>query len=130
VGRYVKDVNIDFGLDVKDDYSSGKSVRQTDLKIGLSKQMFHDRLSVYVGNTFALEGQSQHDNALSGLAGDVSAEYLLTPDGKFRLKGYRMTQHELAFQAQVVKTGVVFVVVLEFNKFKNAFKFNKKKKTA
>jgi hypothetical protein len=130
VGRYVKDVNLDFGLDVNDDYSSGKSVRQTDLKIGVSKKLFQDRLSVYVGNTFALEGQGQHDNVLSGLAGDVSMEYLLTSDGKYRVKGYRVTQHELAFQSQVIKTGLVFVVVLEFNRWKNAFKFKKGKKAA
>jgi hypothetical protein len=35
----------------------------------------------------------------------------------------------MVFQGSVVRTGVSFVVVLEFNKFKNMFRSKKKKKS-
>ena len=57
-------------------------------------------------------------------------EYMLTSDGKYRIKGYRMTENDLTFNGTIVETGVSFVVVLEFNKLKNAFRSKKNKKNA
>jgi translocation and assembly module TamB len=127
VGQYVKDINIDFGLERDKDYTSGQAIERTDLQVGVSKSFANNRLNVYVGSTFALEGTNQDEDALSGLAGDITLEYLLTTDGKYRLKGYRLTDNDLTFQGNIVRTGVSFVVVLEFNKFKNMFKSSKKK---
>jgi autotransporter translocation and assembly factor TamB len=129
VGKYVKEVNIDFGLERQEDYTSGQAVQRTDLQVGVSKSFADNRLNVYVGSTFALEGSNQDNEALAGLAGDVTLEYLLTKDGKYRLKGYRLTDNDLIFQGNVVRTGVSFVVVLEFNKFKNMFRSSKNKKS-
>jgi hypothetical protein len=126
VGKYVKDLNIEFGLEQQKDYTSGKEIQKTDFTVGISKSLADNRLNVYVGNSFALEGANQDENALEGLAGDVTLEYLLTSDGRFRLKGYRLTDNDLTFQGNIVRTGVSFVVVLEFNRFKNAFKKSKR----
>ncbi|MBZ5856792.1 translocation/assembly module TamB domain-containing protein [Flavihumibacter profundi] len=126
-GNAVKGVEFDVAFDVYEDYTSGSSERNTDLKVGVSKSMANNRLKVYVGSNFALEGHNQNENALSGLAGDIIAEYQLSSDGKYRIKGFRITENELTFEGNVVKTGVTFVVVLEFNKFKNAFKKQKNK---
>lgn len=126
LGSVIKDVNIDVGLDIRDDYTSGSAKRRSDLNVGLTKSFAHNRISVYVGNTFALEDENQHTDLLSGLAGDVSIEYLLTPDGRFRLRGYRETDQSLTLNGTVVETGATFVVVVEFNKLKNAFRFKKK----
>jgi translocation and assembly module TamB len=125
VGRYIKEVNIDFGLEKEKDYTSGSEVNRTDFKVGVSKSFANNRLNIYVGSNFALEGANQNQDAISGIAGDITLEYLLSPDGKYRLKGYRLTDNELVFQGNVVRTGVSFVVVLEFNKFKNMFKAKK-----
>jgi hypothetical protein len=64
---------------------------------------------------------------LKGLAGDVSLEYLVTTDGRYRLKGFRATKDNITFNGTVVETGVSFAVVVEFNKFKNAFRSKKKR---
>lgn len=128
VGNAVKGVDIDFDLDVNEDYtSSGAMERNTDLKMGVRKSLANNRLQVYVGSTFALEGQNQNENALSGLAGDITLEYMLSKDGKYRIKGFRVNEREVTFEGTIIKTGVTFMVVLEFNKFKNAFKRNNKK---
>lgn len=129
VGRYVKEVNIDFGLEKEKDYTSGKEVDRTDFKVGVSKSFANNRLNIYVGSNFALEGANQNQDAISGIAGDITLEYLLTPDSKYRLKAFRLTDNEMVFQGSVVRTGVSFVVVLEFNKFKNMFRSKKKKKS-
>ena len=104
--------------------------RKSDLKIGIAKSFANSRLSVYVGNTFALENQNQDEDILSGLAGDVNIEYMLTSDGKYRIKGYRMSEDDMTFNGTIVETGVSFVIVLEFNKLKNAFRIKKSKKTS
>lgn len=128
VGNAVKGVDIDFDLDMNEDYnSSGAMERSTDLKMGVRKSLADNRLQVYVGSTFALEGQNQNENTLSGLAGDITLEYMLTKDGKYRIKGFRVNEREVTFEGTIVKTGVTFVVVLEFNKFKNAFKRKNKR---
>lgn len=127
IGNNVKDVDIDIGLDIRDDYTSGQAVRKSDLKVGLTKSFSNNRLNIYVGNTFALENQNQQQDLLSGLAGDVSLEYLLTSDGRYRLRGYRHTQNDITFNGTVVETGASFVVVIEFNKLKNALRSKKKR---
>jgi len=128
IGSVVKDVDIDVGLDIRDDYTSGSAQRKSDLKVGIAKSFANSRLNVYVGNTFALENQNQDEDLLSGLAGDVTLEYMLTSDGKYRLKGFRETQDDLTFNGTIVETGVSFAVVVEFNKLKNAFRSRKNKR--
>ncbi|MEN9571583.1 MAG: hypothetical protein RL172_2814, partial [Bacteroidota bacterium] len=128
MSKLVTGVDIDFGLDVNDDYTSGEAHRNTNLKVNLKKSLANNRLTVYVGSTFALEGQNQNANSVQGLAGDITMEYLLTKDGRYRIKASRINQNEFTFQGYVVKTGVAFVMVFEFNKIKQLFK--RKKKTA
>jgi hypothetical protein len=128
LGDMIKDVDIDVGLDIRDDYTTGSAKRRSDLNVALTKSFANNRLVVYVGNTFALEDQNQQTDLLSGLAGDVSMEYMLTTDGRFRLRGYRETREDLTFNGMVVETGATFVVVVEFNKLKNAFRNRSEKR--
>ncbi len=126
VGNLIKGVDINFALDVKEDYTTGKAARNTDLKMGVRKSFANNRLAVYVGSSLALENQNQNTNALSGLAGDVTIEYLLSPDGRYRLKAYRINEQVMTFQGTVIKTGLTFVVTIEFNRFKEIFKSSPK----
>lgn len=118
----IKVVDIDLGLDMRDTYTNGTAQRNTNLNVGISKKLASDRLSVYVGSSFALEGQSQDYSALSGIAGNIILEYLLTKDGRYRLKGYRTTENEAILQGNIIKTGVSFVMVFEFNRITQMFK--------
>lgn len=127
LGQAIKGVAIDFGFDVNENYTSGTAQRNTNFKVGIRKSVANNRLHIYVGSSFALEGQNQNADALAGLAGDVTLEYLLTKDGKYRIKAYRINQTELTFQAAIIKTGVSFVVVVEFNKLQNLFRKRKNK---
>ena len=126
VSNLIKDVDINFALDVKEDYTSGSAQRNTDLKMGVRKSFANNRLAVYVGSSLALENHNQSSNALDGLAGDVTLEYMLSPDGRYRLKGYRVNEQVMTFQGTIIKTGVTFVVAIEFGRFKGMFKANGK----
>ena len=121
-----KHVDINFDVDSKADYSTGEKSNATDLNVNLSKTMFNDRYTVSVGSTFALEGSEEHKKNTSGLAGNYSAEYKITKDGRYRAKAYRKDQYEADNSGQVVQTGVSLVLFLDFNKYRDIFKKKKK----
>jgi hypothetical protein len=84
-------------------------------------------LKVTVGSSFGLEGPQQQNQTLT-LAGDVTIEYQLSKDGRYKLKAYRINKYQVALQGQVVETGVAFVITLDYNEFKSYFKSQSGKK--
>jgi hypothetical protein len=126
----VKGVDINFNLNSSEDYSTGKMEQKTDLEIGLSKKLLSDRLIVTVGSSFGLEGPQQQQNGnSSNIAGNVNIEYLLSRDGRYRLRAYRRNQNEGVIEGQIIETGLGFALVVDYNKFREVFqKFSKKKR--
>ncbi|MEJ2881339.1 translocation/assembly module TamB domain-containing protein [Pedobacter sp. GR22-6] len=126
----VTGVDINFNLNSSEDYSSGSLEQRTDLEIGLSKKLLNDRLIVTVGSSFGLEGaqQQQQQNA-TNIAGNVNVEYLLSGDGKYRLRAYRRNQNEGVIEGQIIETGLGFALVVDYNRFREVFEnFSKKKR--
>jgi hypothetical protein len=64
----------------------------------------------------------------TNIAGDVTIEYQLSKDGRYKLKVYRINKYQVALQGQVVETGVAFVITLDYNEFKSYFKSQSKKR--
>ncbi|WP_316836347.1 translocation/assembly module TamB domain-containing protein [Pedobacter nutrimenti] len=123
----VKGVDINFGINSSQDYSSGQVANNTALEVGLSKKLLSDRLIVTVGSSFGIEGQQQGNS--TNIAGNVNIEYLLSKDGKYRLRAYRRNQTEGVIEGQLIETGVGFALVVDYNKFREVFqKFSKKKR--
>lgn len=125
----VKGVDINFNLNSSEDYSSGQMEQKTDLEIGLSKKLLSDRLIVTVGSSFGLEGTQQQGENATNIAGNVNVEYLLSRDGRYRLRAYRRNQNEGVIEGQIIETGLGFALVVDYNKFREVFqKFSKKKR--
>lgn len=125
----VKGVDINFNLNSSEDYSSGQMQQKTDLEIGLSKKLLSDRLIVTVGSSFGLEGAQQQGQSTNNIAGNVNIEYLLSRDGRYRLRAYRRNQNEGVIEGQIIETGLGFALVVDYNKFREVFqKFSKKKR--
>jgi hypothetical protein len=78
-------VELNFDLNTAQDYTTGQLENKTDLSVGVSKKLLNDRLKVTVGSSFGLEGPQQA-NQTTNIAGDVSVEYQLSQDGRYKLK--------------------------------------------
>jgi TamB, inner membrane protein subunit of TAM complex len=123
-GSLIKGVDVNFDMNSGQDYSTGNTTNQTDLNVKVSKNLFNDRIRVTVGSDFQLEETNPGQNT-TNLAGDVSVDYRLSKDGRYMLRVYRKDQYETVVQAQVVETGVSFILTFDYNKFRELFE-NKK----
>lgn len=112
---------INFDIQSYDENTAGGAQGRTDVEFGVKQQLFDERLSVEIGGSVNVEGdQGPQDNA-SEIASDVTVEYKLTKDGRFRMKGFRLNQYE-ALEGQIVETGIGVVYVKDFNRWNRLFK--------
>ena len=115
-------MELNFDIQSYDDYQSGQAKGRTQVEIGVKKQLFNERLSVQLGGSVDVEGDRAKQNSASDIASDVTVEYKMTKDGRFRMKGFRHNQYEGAIEGQLVETGGGVVFVRDFNRWRNLFK--------
>ncbi|MES2240054.1 MAG: translocation/assembly module TamB domain-containing protein [Bacteroidota bacterium] len=125
-GDLIKGFELDFDLEASENYTSGQKQERTDLNVGLSKKLLDDRIKVTVGSSIGLEGVPQANEQATTIAGDVSVDYLITKDGRYKLRAYRKNNYQVALQGQVIETGVAFIITMNYNKFKELFQKNRK----
>lgn len=111
----VKAVDITLGVNWSESMDGGRSSTRSDIKLGIGKSLFNHRLNLYVGNNFGIETLSGSNTGFSGLANDISVEYLLDPEGKYRIKGYHVRDNELTLHGEHMETGVEFTIIWEFD---------------
>lgn len=77
------------GFDLGVNYRPGDNITQDELEVAVSTQLFNERLllSTNVGVQYGAQNQ-QNSNTL---VGDFQLEYLLTDDGKLRLKAFSIS---------------------------------------
>ncbi|HLN74114.1 MAG TPA: translocation/assembly module TamB domain-containing protein [Prolixibacteraceae bacterium] len=115
------------GTEIKFDiqsYDEGKGAGaqgRTDVEFGVKQQLFNERMSVEIGGSVNVEGEGRPAGTPSNISGDVTVEYKLTKDGRFRAKAFRLNQYE-ALEGQIIETGVGAVYVRDFNKWSKFFK--------
>jgi len=89
------------------------------VQLGLKNYLFNDRLLVNIGgnldfnSTYIEEGT----NLGSYIAGDFAIEYLLTADGRYKIRAYNRNETGLDFDTQVNETGLGFSYRTEFDNF-------------
>ncbi|MFZ1677808.1 MAG: translocation/assembly module TamB domain-containing protein, partial [Saprospiraceae bacterium] len=120
VGGMIAGVDLSFDINSIEDYTTGELKNRTDLTVGLTKQLLNDRLKVSIGSNFELEGLQEANRKTTNIAGDVSAEYQLSKDGKYVLRAYRRDEY-IIVQGQVIETGIGFVFTADYDKFKDLF---------
>jgi len=125
-GDLIQGFELDFDLEASEDYSTGQKQERTDLNVALSKQLLNDRLKVTVGSSIGLEGAQQENEQASTIAGDVSADYLITKDGRYKIRAYRKNNYQVALQGQVIETGVAFIITMNYNNFRELFQKNRR----
>ena len=127
-GDLISGVEFNFDLNTSDDYTTGQRANRTDLNVGISKKLLNDRLKVTVGSSFGIEGPQQVNQNANNIAGDVSLDYQLSKDGRYKIRAYRLNKYQVALQGEVVETGIAFIITLDYNKFKELFSNSKAKK--
>ena len=107
---------LDFGLDSYTDYQGNAPQDRTQLNVAAQKRLFDDRLVVRVGSEVDLQGSSSTGES-TPLVGNVSLEYLLTKNGRYKLKGFRRNEFENVIDGQTIVSGIGLIFTQEFNKF-------------
>ncbi|WP_396596573.1 translocation/assembly module TamB domain-containing protein [Dokdonia sp. R86516] len=107
---------LDFGLDSFTDYQGTTPQERTQLDIAAQRKFFGDKLTVRVGSSVDVAGQSASGES-NPLIGNVSLEYELTEDGQYRLKGFRRSEFENVIDGQTIVSGISLIFQQEFNKF-------------
>ncbi|MBC8767760.1 translocation/assembly module TamB domain-containing protein [Arenibacter sp. BSSL-BM3] len=121
---------VDFDLDSFTDYQGESPQDRTQLNINAKKKLFNDRLIVTAGSAVDVEGSAQPGQEETPIIGNVSLEYLLTKDGRYRLRGFRKNEYENIIDGQLIVTGVALIFNREFNRFSQLFNPLKEVKTA
>jgi hypothetical protein len=118
--------DLDFDLDSFTDYQGDTPQDRTQLNINASKKLLDDRLIVTAGSSVDVEGSAQATQDPTPLIGNVSLEYLLTENGRYRLKGFRRNEYQNVIDGQLIVTGVGFIYNRELNKLSELFSPDKK----
>lgn len=124
----ISGVEFNFDIQSYDDYSSGQAQGRTQVEVGIKKDLFNERLSVQVGGNVDVEGAKAKQSSASDITSDVTIEYKLTEDGRYRLKGFRQNKYEGAIDGLIIETGVGVSYVHDFNTWKDFFRAPKKEK--
>jgi len=125
-GNLIKGVDVNFDFEQRQDYATGDNADQTNLNVGVSKSLFNDRTTVTVGSSVPVEGSTNQNT--SGLTGNVTVEYKITRDGRYRLKIYRRNDNQTIVDGEVIETGVGFTLVMDYNKFKEIFQKSRRRR--
>ena len=88
------------------------------MDIAAQKKLFDDRLIVRVGSEVDIEGRTTTEEE-TPLIGNVSIEYLLSENGRYRLKGFRRNEFENVIDGQTIVSGISVIFTQEFNKFRH-----------
>jgi hypothetical protein len=112
------DSGFEVGFEV-DSYTNGQADKsQTELNVSAQQTLFNNRLTVRVGSQFDVEGNSQNSQHAGEILGNVSIEYTLTEDGRFKIRAFRKNQFESVIDGQLIVTGLGVVFNREFNSFR------------
>jgi len=123
----INGVDINFDVVSSEDYTTGSMRNKTDLNVNVSKKLLNDRLKISVGSEFGLEGPQTTNQQGNNIAGNLSAEYQLSRDGRYLLRFFEKNDYEGELYGYVVETGVSFVITVDYNRFKEIFRKRKQR---
>nr|WP_321226917.1 translocation/assembly module TamB domain-containing protein [uncultured Psychroserpens sp.] len=109
-------IELDFGLNSYTDYQGESATDRTQLDVAAQKKLFDDRLIVRVGSEVDIQGTSSTGES-TPLIGNVSLEYIISEDGRYRLKGFRKSEFENVIDGQTIVSGIALIFTQEFNEF-------------
>jgi len=125
VSNWLSGLSSDFDLGVN--YRPGDNISQDELEVMVSTQLFNERLLVTT-NVGVQYGQRATTTTANNLIGDFQIEYLMSPDGRFRLRAFSVTNDRNLNQVDQAPTtqGGGLVYRREFDRLGELFRKKKK----
>jgi hypothetical protein len=123
--KYVRYVDVNFGLTTFDDTAEGSAAPTTELDVQVSKKLLDDRMTIEAQSSIDLSGNKNTTTTSSSSyhnTGAVAVTYSLTPDGEYKLKVFSQTAYDL-FDGNIISSGLAVMFTREFDSLK------RKKKT-
>ena len=111
----IKGIDLDLGLQS----NSINDTRNTNLNLGVSKKLANDRLSIAVGKNFELENKELKSDEIFD---NIEANWLITKDGRYRLKVFRKNLNQMVIEGSVVETGLGFIIAIDYDTWKELMK--------
>lgn len=120
--------DLDFGVNYRPGYSVGNERTADELELGVSTQLFDNRITIDYNYSAVLGSEAQTQDRTENNIGDVSVELKLTDNGKLRLRGFsRGGASDPLTDKNALTNGVGIVFTDEFNTFSDLFRRRKKK---
>ncbi|WP_445159311.1 translocation/assembly module TamB domain-containing protein [Mesohalobacter salilacus] len=110
-------ISLNFDINSYTQYQGNTAQDRTDLDVTAQKELMDGRLVVEAGSQMNVQGE-QRPGESQAAVGNVSVEYLLTEDGRWKLRAFRTSEYENIIDGQVVVSGIALIFAREFNKFK------------
>lgn len=110
-------ISLNFDVNSYTDYQGSSAQDRTDVDVTAQKKLMDDRLVVEAGSQVNVQGD-QRPGESQAVVGNVKVEYLLTKDGRWKLRGFRKSEYENVIDGQVFVSGIALIFTREFNKFK------------
>src|SRR5690606_9989716 len=116
------DSGLSLGFDV-DSYQDAGASNRTELNINAQQRLFNDRLVVQVGSQVDLEGTpASQQNTANSILANISFEYMLTEDGRWRIRAFRKNEFESNSDGQLIDTRDGMIIKRKFNFIRNLWK--------
>ena len=123
LSQNVKGVELSFDIKSYENNRGTEVQGQTKLQLGISKNLFKDRLVVKLAGNVDIEGETTNQNNVTDYIGDLALEFKLTPDGRFRLTGFRNSNYDM-IDGELTETGAGLIYIKDYNTLRELLKPN------
>lgn len=104
------------------------SVDRNQVSAGITSNLFNNRFRLYAGGDYDW-GKTATSANTNRFAGDFRIEYLLTPDGRFRINAFSKTDYDVYNLNNRTKSGVGISYIREYNRFSELFNDRRRRRT-
>jgi hypothetical protein len=121
--KYVRGVDLSFGINQYDKSSNGTTSTTTSYSYQVSKTLFNNRFKVQVGGNYSTDVASDESLA-ENLFSDVSVEYILKQSNttNMSVRLFRHIGYESVLEGEITQMGAGFVMTRRLENLKSLFK--------
>ncbi len=121
-GRILPGTDLRFEVESYEEFTEEGPEGRTEVHVDLTQELFGNRLILQLGGQFDVEGERRREAGVGDFAGDLSAEYLVTQDGRYRLRAFRRTAYEGPIEGPLTSAGVSVLYTRQFDRFGELFR--------